>query len=186
MKSLVGATLRDIGHATVLWNHIEEGWYLIFGCLLSTTPRSAVDAIYKRFESGHQHRLLVLAVAGAVLAENDSTRTRLGQLQARTNDAAGVRNALIHGDYHIAISGGDDDQSVDLRIGRGGSRGKDNKLGLQDLRTPILDHIAQLKDLCRDIEALRIELAGGPYRPQTSIPELIAKLLEGELEGYKS
>ena len=158
VRSRIGQTLRQIGFANLLWNKLEELWYLYFTLLMQETARSQVDAIYRSHDTGNKKRALISSVASEVLAHDlpllEVVRERIG----RTNDAASTRNALIHADFGIV----EDHGVVDLVIASGGSHSKKNRLGGQDLSDELVKFVGSLKTLVNDVEGL---LPAEPDRP---------------------
>ena len=107
-----------VGEVTTTWNQVEELWYLCFTCLMANTAREKTDAIYDMFQTGAMQRQLFMKVAPIALkfdvaelksrSSEHHTRRRLlkraGQLNSKTNELTGRRNAVIHTafeDWHI-------------------------------------------------------------------------------------
>jgi hypothetical protein len=99
-----------VGEAATTWNQVENLWYLMFTVLMAETDRDKTDAIYDMFQTGAMQRQLFMRVAPIALKydvdelrlrnpEHHTRRRilkRVGQLNAKTNDLAGKRNAVIH------------------------------------------------------------------------------------------
>jgi hypothetical protein len=146
----INQTLQSIGLANLLWNRVEVQWYLYFTCLLPGTERAQVDAIYRSIETGSRKRTLIVSVASQNYSAESDELVRVKALVSRTNDAAVIRNALVHGDYQLA----EDGEVLGLRIARGGDHSKANKLGFVSLEKELPVFIETLKALISEVESL--------------------------------
>ncbi len=150
MPRPINAILQQVGLANLLWNRVEDLWYLYFTCLLPGAERPKVDAIYRSLDSGNRKRALILNVAAESLAEGSTQLTHLRTLIAKTNDLAAVRNALMHGQYELVS----DSEVTTLRIARGGDSTKPNRLGFVPLDRELNNLLTEAKQLIAEIEGL--------------------------------
>ena len=146
-----------IGQIASNFSEIEGLWYLIFTTLLKNTPRPQADAIFFRFDSSASQRALIMRVADetyptAAGGTLDPLRDQLGQLNARTNDLARLRNAAVHGRVMEAY---EDHTMAKLtpRIAPGTNAKRRNPLAGKDL-------VAELEKIVVEIDTLVSDLAG--------------------------
>jgi hypothetical protein len=168
-----------IGRIATTWSEVELYWYLIFTTLLPNTERSVVDAIYFQWDTFAKQREMVL---GAALAAYPLTKAghkhpkyrRLGQLQAKTNDAAGNRNAAVHAMLNIPVSGAHLlYQEEDFIIRKSPNPRKPNKLaGKAPLRKELLAIVAEVDDLRDELRSYLDEVSPKFEAP----PDMIAAL----------
>jgi hypothetical protein len=154
-----------VGRIAISWNEVELLWYLILTCVMKKTPREQVDAIFHIFVTGAAQRAFIMTVVGT-LPEKDPLRVRIGQLHAKTNDAAGKRNAAIHALVtefpNIVVSGtGIQVTSVDVRVAPGTNPNPDkkNRLAGKHAETELEKTITEIDALILVLEELRSELA---------------------------
>jgi hypothetical protein len=165
---MIATKLKEIhalvGESLSLWNQVEELWYLIFTGLMPGTDRAVIDAVFNMFQTGSMQRQLITTVAPVSLkfdiqklrerdAENHARRRllkRIGQLNARTNDLAGKRNAITHSIFQIF-----DATPAPFLTGLGQTqlsklKAADNKTYLQHLSQEITILVIDLADLRDD------------------------------------
>jgi hypothetical protein len=154
-----------VGRIALSWNEVDLLWYLILTCLMEKTPREQVDAIFHIFPTGAAQRGLVMTIAGT-LPEKDPLRVRLGKLYAKTNDAAGNRNAAIHAlvtEFPNIVVVGTSIQvtGVDVRVSPGSHPNpeKKNRLAGKSAEKELAKTITEIEALIQKLEALRNELA---------------------------
>lgn len=131
-------TLRLIGQVCKTWNDIESLWYLIYTCLVHELPRDKANDVYWSHLTFAHQRALILSLAGSCFPDVRSRphvlRKQIGQLNARTEELAGKRNAIIHADYRYEIA--DETrpmQTIDVRIAPGARQRKPNRFASTDL-----------------------------------------------------
>jgi hypothetical protein len=150
MQRPISGVLQQVGLANLLWNRVEDLWYLYFTCLLPGAERQKIDAIYRSVDSGNRKRALILNVAAQSVEEGSPELIHLRALVAKTNDLAGIRNALIHGHYQLVSESG----TATLRIARGGDQAKPNRLGFLPLHEELSKLLVAAKGLIAEVEGL--------------------------------
>lgn len=145
-----------IGQIASSWSEVEGLWYLIFTGLMRETPRLQVDSIFFMFDSSASQRALIMGVADVTYPKTKRgtihpLRRKLGQLNARSCDLAGLRNASIHGRVMEAY---EDHTMAKLtpRIAPGDNAKRRNPLAGKEL-------IAELQGISNDIASLVSDLA---------------------------
>jgi len=170
----VRKTLELVGLTAILWNEVEVIWYLIFTCLFHDAPRNKVDNIYQQFVTGSSKRELTLNLSLVAFAANPDMKREISWLSARTTELSGLRNAVVHGDYHLDILNG----PPGLRISPSGSHNrKPNRLAKAGVAVSAeISNIAdQISALIDDLDNFRIFLL------QNFLPEAErSKPIEGD------
>ena len=152
-----------VGRIALSWNEVDLLWYLILTCLMKETPREQIDAVYHLFQTSAAQRQMIMAIKGT-FPEKDKLAERLGQLNAKTNDAAGNRNAAIHAlivefpnivvlGTEIKVTG------AELRVAPGTHSTKKNRLTGTDVEAALFNTATEIEALIHDLEAIRAELA---------------------------
>ncbi len=143
------------GKSVLLWGQVELLWYLIFTTLLASTPRATSDAIFFNLHSGAQQRDLILSVADTVHKPDangrpNKFRKQLGKLQSKTNDLAGMRNAIAHAQLVVIY----DQETGGMRpaVSPGSHPHKKNRLSSKDVILELRDLTLSLESLISDLE----------------------------------
>ncbi|MEA2819095.1 MAG: hypothetical protein QOJ86_1099 [Bradyrhizobium sp.] len=166
-----------IGQIASNFSEVDGLWYLIFTGLMKETPRKQVDAIFFMFDSSASQRALIMGVADATYPKTERgtihpVRSQLGQLNARTCDLAGLRNAAIHGRVMEAY----EDHTMSKltpRIAPGDNAKRRNPLAGKDL-------IGELERIANDIEALISDLVRflNTIAPKPDLPRELQQALD--------
>lgn len=114
----VKRTVELVGLTATLWNDVELLWYLIYTGLLPGTPRKQIDRIYSHFLTGAAKLEFTLHLATDVMP--DTQLEWLKHLAERTKELAGLRNAIIHGDYRLDVL----NAPPGLRVSHGGKHNR--------------------------------------------------------------
>ncbi|MDO9557605.1 MAG: hypothetical protein Q7J82_08525 [Coriobacteriia bacterium] len=144
---MIGPVLQQIGWVNLLWNKVEQLWFLVYQENTPDGSRLQLDAVFKQFDTGRRQRQAILA---ALSADTDQDETRLllaRSLIDRTNAAAETRNALMHADFHLGLEAND----WSLHVSHGHGR-KANRLSQKDLEAELQNLVTTLKVLFTDIE----------------------------------
>jgi hypothetical protein len=153
----IALTYQLIGQIASNWVEVEGLWYLIFTCLMRETPRQQADAKFFKLGTSALQRDLVMRVAEAVYPKTDGgvphpMIEKLGQLNARSRDLAGFRNAAIHGRLLEAY---EDHTMAKLtpRMAPGGNAKRSNRLAGKDLIAELQKVLNELCGLISELEA---------------------------------
>lgn len=155
-------TLQLIGQICTTWNEIELLWYLIYTCLVHELPRDKAKAIYWMFQTFANQRALVMSLADSCFRPKHNKphplRRQLGQLHAVTEELAGKRNAIVHGNYALEFPDGEPPiQGMRLRITPGSGK-IPNRFASKDLQAEALQLVNANCILERDLENYRRRL----------------------------
>jgi hypothetical protein len=167
-----------IGQISTAWSEVEGLWYLIFTCLMPGARRDQIDAIFFLFETSRAQRALILTVSDVLYPPNKHTKTphkirkRIGELNAKTEELAGLRNAAIHGRL---IEAYEDHtlQKLTPRIAPGSNRKKRNRLAGRELTSALQEISAQIVELAKDLERFLDTIA-----PEVEIPKELQEALD--------
>lgn len=96
LKAQLDRVHTIVGRITTEFSEIELLWYLIFTCLLGSTPRTAVDAIFNNLKTGAQQRQMMLDVATAILDNKSDLYKSIKERVEQTKILAGRRNDAVH------------------------------------------------------------------------------------------
>ena len=152
----VRRALELVGLTAVLWNEVELIWYLIYTAMLHETPRKKVDKIYQFFITGAAKRQFVLNLADVAFTKEELDW--VSYLASQTDELGGLRNAVVHGDYHFDTLNG----TPGLRISpSGGHNRRPNRLAQESKNLiPVIEQITERIDAhIAELEDLRIYLA---------------------------
>ncbi len=145
-----------IGQIATEWTEIEGLWYLIFTSLMPGARRDQIDAIFFLFESSRSQRHLVMTVADVLYPPSKYGRIHpkrrvLGQLNSRSQDLAGWRNAAIHGNLTEAYAD-HTMQQLTPRIAPGSNKNKRNKLAGKDLTVELKRIAVEINGVIKDLK----------------------------------
>jgi hypothetical protein len=180
----VRRSLELVGLTAVLWNEVELIWYLIYTGMLHETPRNKVDKIYQFFMTGAAKRKFAISLAELAFTEKQCEW--LIYLANKTDELAGRRNAVVHGDYRFDMLNG----PPGLRISpSGGHNRKPNRFAkeskdlipvIQRLTEQIDEHIAELDEF-RGYMIQNVPGGQGVMKRPSSMPEEIWNALPREM-----
>jgi len=142
--------LEDMGRAALAWSSIETLWYLAFATLLPQLPQETRKAIFFYLHTFASRRQLTIEVASSLLPQKSPERTKMGQLNARTDDLASTRNSIIHGEFGFTYNSERDAASI--LFSRGDDPKKPNKLAGKDLALELSRFCADAAGLADEIE----------------------------------
>jgi hypothetical protein len=166
-----------IGQIASNWSEVEGLWYLIFTCLMPGARRDQIDAIFFLFDSSRTQRVLVMAVADVLYPDDkhkkiNPTRHRIGQLNAKTEELAGWRNAAIHGSLLEAYAD-HTMQQLTPRIAPGSNKKRRNRLAGKDLIVELNRIGDEIEKLVKDLEGFLDTIA-----PKLEIPRELQKAID--------
>lgn len=139
-----------VGRIATEFSEIETLWYLIFTCLLNTTARPVVDAIFNQFKTGAQQRQMIIDVAAASLAPSLPLLISIKALCEQTKTLAGRRNAAVHSIIDIV------DVAIPPYIGAGGSS-KPSKITPGQVETEVVEIYKTMMRHSLDMHELRLQ-----------------------------
>ena len=86
-----------VGRIATDFSSIEQLWYLIFTCVLNTTPRDIADVIFSQFKTGRQQRQLILELINCFFLDpKHPLKLEIQDLAEQTKLAANRRNDAVH------------------------------------------------------------------------------------------
>lgn len=132
-----------VGRITAQWNEAEVYWYLIFTCMLYSTPRPVIDAMWSHFLTAAAQRQFTMALADAAFEKHPDLCKTIGRLAAQTNDAAGNRNAVVHGEYFVDFTF----EGLGIGVAPGTNRKKPNRLAGKELGKNLRGVLAEIETL---------------------------------------
>lgn len=154
-----------VGRITAQWNEAEVYWYLIFTCMLYSTPRPVIDAMWNHFLTGAAQRQFAIALADAVFREHPNLRADIGRLIALTNDAAGNRNAAVHAEYFVDLFY----EGIGIRVAPGINRSKPNRLAGRELDQTLRAVLVEIEALRHSLRVFRDQLLES-FVPEQLLP----------------
>lgn len=144
---MIGPVLQQIGWVNLLWNKVEQLWFLVYQASTPDGSRAQLDAVFQQFDTGRRQRQAILAALSADPIRDQSWLTLVRSLIEQTNAAAEMRNAFMHADFHLGLEIND----WSLHVSHGHRR-KANRLSQKDLEAELQDLVTALKTLLKDIE----------------------------------
>lgn len=150
-----------VGRIATEFSEVEMLWYLIFTCLLSNTPRAAIDVIYNNQKTGAQQRQLLLEVGGAMLGSKPDFLKTIKDRVEETKILAGRRNDAIHSIIYIF------DAAIPPHIAAGGVS-KPSRLGAKEIGKEIAELYRAIIFHQLDMQDLRLQ-AIRHANPQVSL-----------------
>jgi hypothetical protein len=139
-----------VGRIATEFSEIETLWYLIFTCLMNTTPRPVADAIFNQFKTGAQQRQMVIDVAAGALPPDSPLLISIKTLCEQTKTLAGRRNAAVHSIIYIV------DAAIPPYIGAGGSS-KPSKIKPGQVETEVVEIYKAIMLHGLDMHELRLQ-----------------------------